>query len=76
MHFKLLKMKQTYLRELHVDRSNYKNEAAILMQIHDADQLGFSPKKYSEKAKSDKQTTGHEHKEDMLMLDIFGALNY
>lgn len=69
-------MKQTYLKEVPVDISNYKNDEAILMQKNNAGQLGFPGKMYTARPNADEQTTEDSHKEEMIMLDIFGALNY
>jgi hypothetical protein len=69
-------MKQPYLNEAPINKSNYKIEAANLMHVHDAGQLGFPGKAFSAKANTDKQSTQNKYSDDTTMLDIFGALNY
>jgi hypothetical protein len=68
-------MKQPYLKETSINKHNY-TEVSGVNHAHDTGLPGFQDKTYSAKENTCEQTYSNKYRDDTVMLDIFGALNY
>jgi hypothetical protein len=69
-------MQQSYLHILSADNNNNKNELSNFIHAHDSGHPPITAKVNLPGKRGNKQITETKKNETVIMLDLFGALNY